>query len=184
MSTEVGPPWCGQPVQAQDLLYWPVGRSPAVPEHPMPEESASPRVRPLILLAEDSSDTREMYGAFLESCGYEVAHARSGREALATAHEQLPDVIVLDLGLPDLDGADVTRALRRAAGQLARSIRIVCLSGHPADSPEAATIIEAGSDAYLTKPCLPDALAEQIGRTLSAAGGASAERPGRTRRTL
>jgi two-component system, cell cycle response regulator DivK len=150
----------------------------------MPDAPSGPRLRPLILLAEDSADAREMYATFLEGCGYEVAHATTGREALERALQLLPDVIVLDLGLPELDGAAVTRALRQATEQLARSIGIVCLSGHPADSPEAAAIVKAGSDAYLMKPCLPDSLVEQIARTLSAAGDSSPERPRRTRRPL
>ena len=71
--------------------------------------------RPRVLLVEDYADSREMYVLYLETQGFEVLSAGDGRTGLALAGAQAIDVAVLDLGLPQLDGLELTRRLRSGA---------------------------------------------------------------------
>jgi CheY-like chemotaxis protein len=88
--------------------------------------------------------------------GHEVAVARTGRAGIALAREQRPDVVVCDLGLPDIDGYEVARVLR--ADEALRSTRLIALSGYaqPEDIERAR---EAGFEAHLPKPAPLDDLA-------------------------
>jgi len=74
--------------------------------------SGTPRTPFRVLFVDDDSATREGYRAFLAGCGYDVMPAATGIEALSLASTSAPDVIVLDLGLPDIDGKDVTGRVR------------------------------------------------------------------------
>lgn len=108
---------------------------------------------PLVLVVDDYQDAREMYAECLGACGFSVAEAETGDEAVAKALELLPDVIVMDLSLPGMDGWTATRTLK-GDGRTAR-IPVIALTGHGrTDAPEAARA--AGCDAFLIKPCLPD----------------------------
>lgn len=125
---------------------------------------------PLVLIVEDYQDAREMYAAYLQFSGYRVAEATNGLEAIEKASALLPDIILMDLALPRMDGWEATRRLKadaRTAG-----IPIVALTGH-ALAGHADGAREAGCDAFVTKPCLPDDLVAEIRRMLSA--GAPAE---------
>ena len=119
---------------------------------------------PLVLVVEDYQDAREMYAAYLQFSGYRVAEAANGLEALVKTRELMPDIILMDLALPKMDGWEATRRLK--ADEQTRHIPIVALTGH-ALAGHAEGARQAGCDAFVTKPCLPDALVTEIERMLS-----------------
>ena len=114
---------------------------------------------PLILIVDDFPDNREMYTQFLEFSGLRVAEAQNGMEALERAFDLLPDLIVMDLSLPGLDGWEATRRLK--ADERTRAIPVIALTGH-ALAGHSKGAMEAGCDAFITKPCLPERLLEEI----------------------
>ena len=105
-----------------------------------------------------------MYAAYLQFSGYRVAEAANGLEALEKTRELMPDIILMDLALPKMDGWEATRRLK--ADEKTRHIPIVALTGH-ALAGHAEGARQAGCDAFVTKPCLPDALVTEIERMLS-----------------
>lgn len=128
----------------------------------MADESTQ-NISPLVLVVDDFQDNREMFAEFLSLSGYRVAEAATGREALDRAFELLPDIILMDLSLPELDGWEATRELK--GDPRTKHIPIVALTGHAlADHSREAK--DAGCDAFLTKPCLPEVLVVEIRRML------------------
>jgi CheY-like chemotaxis protein len=121
------------------------------------------RAQPLVLVVEDYPDAREMYSAYLQFSGFEVAEATNGVEAIEKAQELVPDIILMDLALPRMDGWEATRRLKGDART--GHIPIVALTGH-ALAGHAEGARQAGCDAFVTKPCLPDALVAEIKRLL------------------
>lgn len=119
---------------------------------------------PLVLVVEDYQDAREMYAAYLQFSGYRVAEATNGLEAIEQAHALLPDIILMDLALPKMDGWEATRRLKM--DDATRHIPIVALTGH-ALAGHAEGARQAGCDSFVTKPCLPDALVAEIKRMLT-----------------
>ena len=119
--------------------------------------------RTRVLLVDDYPDAREMYGQYLEFCGFEVIEAASGLEALERAVELSPDIILMDVSLPVMDGWEATRRLK--ADRRTANIPVVALTGHAlAGMSEGAR--QVGCDAFVTKPCLPDALVTEIRKVL------------------
>jgi two-component system cell cycle response regulator DivK len=120
---------------------------------------------PLVLVVDDYQDAREMYAESLGACGFNVAEAETGDEAVAKALQLLPDAIVMDLSLPGMDGWTATRALKSDARTSA--IPVLALTGNArTDAP--LTAREAGCDAFLIKPCLPDDMVAAVRRVLVA----------------
>jgi len=118
---------------------------------------------PLILLVDDFQDNREMYAIYLTHTGFRVAEAGNGHEALEQAFALLPDLIVMDLSLPGLDGWEATRRLK--ADPRTRHIPVLALTSHALEGfSEGAR--EAGCDGFVTKPCLPEQLTEEIRKML------------------
>jgi CheY-like chemotaxis protein len=124
---------------------------------------APARERQLVLVVEDYQDAREMYAAYLQFSGFDVAEAGNGVEAVEKATGLLPDIILMDLALPRMDGWEATRRLK--GDPRTRHIPIVALTGH-ALAGHADGAREAGCDSFVTKPCLPDALVAEIRRLL------------------
>jgi len=121
---------------------------------------------PLILVVDDYQDAREMYAEYLQFSGFRVAEARNGNEAVEQAVALKPDLILMDLSLPGMDGWEATRRLK--ADDTTRHIPIVALTGHAlAGASEGAK--KAGCDSFVTKPCLPDDLVIEVRRMLSTA---------------
>jgi len=119
--------------------------------------------RPLVLVVDDYQDAREMYAEYLAYSGFRVAEASNGVEALQKAFDLLPDVILMDLSLPGMDGWAATRRLK--TDERTQRIPVVALTGHAlAGASESARL--AGCDAFVTKPCLPDELVLQVRRML------------------
>ena len=121
------------------------------------------RARELVLVVEDYQDAREMYAAYLQYSGFDVAEAANGVEAVEKATELVPDIVLMDLALPRMDGWEATRRLK--ADPRTRHIPVVALTGH-ALAGHADGARQAGCDAFVTKPCLPDALVAEIRRLL------------------
>ena len=113
----------------------------------------------IVMLADDAEDAREAYAFYLSRNGFTVYQLDDGSRVAGLAIELQPDVIVLDLGMPGLDGWRTTALLR--AQPLTSHIPIVILSGHafPHDEQRA---LEAGASVFLTKPCSPPVLAEAL----------------------
>jgi two-component system cell cycle response regulator DivK len=121
--------------------------------------------RPRVLLVDDYPDAREMYSEYLEYSGFDVVEAGNGMEALQRAVDTAPDIILMDLSLPVMDGWEATRRLK--ADQRTKGIPVVALTGHAlAGISEGAR--QAGCDAFVTKPCLPEDLVREIRKILDA----------------
>ena len=121
--------------------------------------------KPRVLVVDDYPDAREMYSEYLEYCGFEVVQAANGMEALNRAAEWKPDIILMDLSLPVMDGWEATRRLK--ADKRTAKIPVVALTGHAlAGISEGAK--KAGCDAFVTKPCLPEDLVKEIRKILDA----------------
>ena len=119
--------------------------------------------RPRVLLVDDYPDAREMYSEYLEFSGFEVIEAANGVEALQRAADETPDIILMDLSLPVMDGWEATRRLK--ADERTARIPVVVLTGHAlAGISEGAK--RAGCDGFVTKPCLPEDLVKEIRKVL------------------
>ena len=120
---------------------------------------------PLILVVDDYQDARELYAEYLQYSGFRVAEAKNGNEAVTQARALKPDLILMDLSLPGMDGWEATRVLK--ADEETKHIPIVALTGHAlAGASEGAR--KAGCDSFVTKPCLPDDLVVEVRRMLDA----------------
>jgi len=115
----------------------------------------------LVLIADDTSDTRDLYSLCLTHQGFKVLTAQDGHAAIEMAREHQPDVIVLDLAMPRLDGIATTGRLKRDART--RRTPVIILTAHH-DKPNQQRAMEAGAALFLTKPCLPDELVQHIQR--------------------
>lgn len=120
------------------------------------------RTRPLVLIADDSADIRELYEAYLNVAGYRVETASDGREAVRFARVSRPDVIVMDLQMPNIDGWAAIRELQRDASTAA--IPIIVLTGHDLKEFLGWSARAEGAVAYLMKPISP----EQMDRAIAA----------------
>ena len=115
--------------------------------------------RPRVLLVDDYPDAREMYSEYLRLSGFDVVEATNGLEALERAALDAPDIILMDLSLPVMDGWEATRRLK--AGSDTAAIPVVAFTAHVvAGVSERAAA--AGCDAFVTKPCLPEDLVREI----------------------
>jgi two-component system, OmpR family, alkaline phosphatase synthesis response regulator PhoP len=111
---------------------------------------------PRILVVDDEPKIVRLVRDYLEHGGFDVLVARDGREALMRARTERPDLVVLDLGLPGLDGLDVTRALRRDT-----SVPLIMLTARDSETDKVLGL-ELGADDYLTKPFSPRELVARI----------------------
>ncbi len=119
--------------------------------------------RPCVLLVDDYPDAREMYSEYLQFSGFDVVEAANGMEALQRALDSAPDIILMDLSLPVMDGWEATRRLK--SDERTAPIPVVALTGHAlAGISEGAK--KAGCDAFVTKPCLPEDLVREIKKVL------------------
>jgi len=102
-----------------------------------------------ILIADDYDDNRELLRLMLESDGYVIREARDGRECVSVARADPPDVALIDLSMPVLDGWDTLRELR--ADVRTRAVRCVAVTAFATDQ-DRQRVLDAGFDAYLAKP--------------------------------
>ncbi|MBN2333890.1 MAG: response regulator [Deltaproteobacteria bacterium] len=105
--------------------------------------------KPVIMVVEDNEDNRDLIIKVLGRQGYEMVGVDDGNEALAKLDLVLPDLILMDINLPGMDGYEVTRRIR--SSEMHRSIPIVALTAHAMQGDEAKSLA-AGCDAYVAKP--------------------------------
>jgi signal transduction histidine kinase/ActR/RegA family two-component response regulator len=135
------------------IIRLPLGRRPDAPSRPQTQDAVV--VGPLrVLVIEDNADSRDALRAFLELDGHHVEVAEDGVRGADMARAARPDVALIDIGLPGLDGYEVARRIRDGLG---KSLRLFALTGYgrPEDRRRAT---EAGFDAHLVKPVSPEAL--------------------------
>src|SRR5438132_12791391 len=113
--------------------------------------------KPIILVVDDDHDARFIYAMYLRSRGCRVFTAADGRSAVEKATALTPDLIVMDLAMPKVDGWEAIRRLEQSSWT--RHIPVVALSAVPVSRD---TAFEAGCDAYLAKPCDPGVLWSQV----------------------
>jgi CheY-like chemotaxis protein len=131
------------------------------PDHPSPPQHPPPR---RILLVEDNELNRDMLSRRLERKGFEVLLALDGREAIEQARARSPDLILMDMRLPDVDGWSATRALKEDGAT--KRIPVIALTAHAMDRDRDAALA-AGCDDFDTKPVELERLLGKI-RTLLA----------------
>lgn len=124
-----------------------------------------------ILLVEDDSKIRERLASALAQRGHSVDTRRTGFEGLATALEDRPEVVVLDLGLPDVDGTEVLKMIRAVS-----EVPVIIATART-DEPGIVALLDSGADDYLTKPFSVDQLEARIKAVLRRAGGATSSGP-------
>jgi two-component system, cell cycle response regulator DivK len=131
------------------------------PLSPRADDGGRPADVPLVLIVDDDEKNRKLARDVLRSAGLRTLEAARGDEAIALAAKRRPDVILLDLRLPDMDGTDVARGLRGRAAT--GRIPVVALSASPyAGSSDG--LLAAGFDGYLQKPIDVRAFPEQVRR--------------------
>jgi CheY-like chemotaxis protein len=112
---------------------------------------------------EDDDDSREMLGELVTAFGHRPVQAANAAEALAQARDAKPDLALIDIGLPEVDGCELARLLRRAMGEVpGLNTRLVALTGY-SDGAMRESAGAAGFDAYVVKPIMPEALEALLG---------------------
>ena len=122
------------------------------------------RERPLILIVEDQSELRRLYAQQLTMSGFDVIEAADGAEAVQWTSTHQPDVVLMDLSLPVLDGWEATRRLK-GDGRTSH-IPVVALTAHDG-AGDLQQAIQAGCDWFVPKPCPPDSLIAEVRRVLA-----------------
>lgn len=123
-----------------------------------PETSEAPALR-RIAIVEDNSDSRDTLYSLLRMDGYDVVAARDGLEGVNLILQQQPEVALVDIGLPGIDGYELARRVRNALGE---GIRLIALTGYGRDEDRRA-VLAAGFDEHLVKPLDPDDLIRVLG---------------------
>ena len=116
---------------------------------------------PLVLIVDDNEKNRKLAADVLSAAGFETIEAETGGEALALAAEHVPDVILMDLRLPDVDGTDAARALTE--GERTAAIPVVAMSALPLDG-RGKWLEEAGFVGSIEKPIRIDTFADEVRR--------------------
>jgi CheY-like chemotaxis protein len=132
--------------------------------------NTGPILRPRVLIVDDHRETREMYAWCMRAAGWAVEEAADGEVTLSLAAAFKPDVIVIDLHLPLVDGLEATRRLRQDPNTEAITI-VVCTGMEPVESELLART--AGCDEFVSKPCSPEDLRALLENLVPANGGTS-----------
>jgi CheY-like chemotaxis protein len=116
-----------------------------------------------VLLVEDNEDNRTVYRTILEHYGYNVVEARNGEDGIRSAREDHPDLILMDISIPIIDGWEATKLLK--ADEATAHIPIIALTAH-ALATDRAKAEEVGCDGYLAKPCEPRRVVAEVDKFL------------------
>jgi CheY-like chemotaxis protein len=119
--------------------------------------------QPFVLVADDDQDTRELYRACFDTSGYRTAEARTGSQAIVSAVEIVPDVLLTDYVLPDIDGVTIARRLKTDPRTAA--VHILLVTGYASPGLEEHALA-AGIERVLLKPCLPQVVMREVGRAM------------------
>ena len=122
------------------------------------------RVRPLILIVEDETDLRKLYVEQLAISGFDVIEAADGAAAVIRAEMEVPDVVLMDLSIPVVDGWEATRRIK--TDTRTAHIPVVALTAHDG-AGELQRARESGCDWFVPKPCPPDALITEVRRVMA-----------------
>ena len=120
----------------------------------------------LVLIVEDDVDAREAYERFLSMSGFRTAVASDGREALRKIASLQPDLVVMDLAMPALNGTEAIQAMRESKST--SRIPVLVLTAHGRDGSE--TVRTLDCEGFLLKPCPPSELLAEVNRVLERAG--------------
>lgn len=115
----------------------------------------------IVLLVEDNEDNLVVYRTILEHVGYRVIEARDGEEGVTQARRQLPDLILMDISIPKMDGWEATQRLK--ADATTRGIPIIALTAHALEE-DRQKAQQAGCDGYLAKPVEPRRVVQEVER--------------------
>jgi CheY-like chemotaxis protein len=121
-----------------------------------------------VLLVEDNDDNRLIYATILDHYGYVVVEAANGLVGVNLADQYHPDLIIMDISLPVMDGLEATRRIR--ANPNTSDIPVLAVTAHALDS-DREKVIDAGCDHYLAKPIDPRRLLEQVERMIGPSFG-------------
>ena len=121
-----------------------------------------------VLLVEDNEDNRIVYSTILRHFGYRVMEALNGEEGIATARSEKPDLILMDISIPIIDGWEATQVLKHDPET--RHIPIIALTAHALAS-DRERAMQVGCDGYLAKPCEPRAVVAEVQRFLGQPSG-------------
>jgi CheY-like chemotaxis protein len=121
-----------------------------------------------VLLVEDNEDNRIVYSTILRHFGYRVMEALNGEEGIATARSEKPDLILMDISIPIIDGWEATQVLKHDPET--RHIPIIALTAHALAS-DRERAMQVGCDGYLAKPCEPRAVVAEVQRFLGQSSG-------------
>lgn len=122
----------------------------------------APSINKTILLVEDNPHNRKIFSGMLSHAGFRVVEAEDGQQALDRAATEKPDLILMDLSIPGVDGWEVTRRLK--SGET-KTTPIIALTAHAMRGDEERAI-QAGCDGYLTKPISPKKVVEEVKKYL------------------
>ena len=117
------------------------------------------RSGPIVLIVDDTADVRDLYREYLTARGFRVATAPDGDSGIAAARRYRPDVIVMDLAMPRLNGISAVAQLKQHPRT--RHIPVIILTGYAFRAIQQGAL-EAGADVFLTKPCLPEDLERHV----------------------
>lgn len=121
-----------------------------------------------VLLVEDNEDNLIVYRTILDHVGYRVIEARDGEEGVARASADVPDLILMDVSLPRMDGWEATRHIK--ADPKTRHIPIIAVTAHALDD-DREKAVEVGCDGYLAKPVAPRRVVEEVERFIGKPAG-------------
>ena len=116
-----------------------------------------------VLLVEDNEDNRIVYSTILRHFGYSVTEALNGEEGIMKARTEKPDLILMDISIPVIDGWEATQVLKH--DPTTKDIPIIALTAHALAS-DREKAMEVGCDGYLAKPCEPRAVVAEVQRFL------------------
>jgi two-component system, cell cycle response regulator DivK len=121
----------------------------------------APMKKKMILLVEDHPDNVVVYRTILEHYGYRVLTATNGHDGIRLATDELPDLILMDISLPHMDGCEATRRLK--AAERTRHIPVVAVTAHSHEEFRTRAR-EAGCNGFLVKPVAPSLVADEVAR--------------------
>ncbi|MFT3693503.1 MAG: response regulator [Kofleriaceae bacterium] len=141
-------------------VHLPLADRAAMSAEQKPEDTSSPQLRPLrAVVVDDAADLRELVADLLRMKGHQVTACEDGATAVKVIKEQRPDVALIDIGLPEMDGYEVARALRKDLPQ--GSVRLIAMTGY-GQATDRTAALAAGFDAHIVKPASADKIMRAI----------------------